>query len=80
MSKCVWSLINENKTRIINWKILKTICSKATTDFCKLCLMEKLCILNTLEDERCLNKKSEFIGKCRHQNKFFLKNIKDSMD
>ena len=80
MSKCVWSLINENKTQIINWKILKTIYSKATTDFCKLCLMEKLYILNTLGDERCLNKKLEFTSRCRHQNKLLLKNIKDSMD
>ena len=79
-SKYLWSLINENKTPIINWKILKIIYSKVTTDFCKLCLMEKLSILNALGDERCLNKKSEFISKCRHQNKLLLKNIKDSMD
>ena len=51
-----------------------------TTDFCKLCLMEKLYILHALRDERCLNKKSEFISKCRHQNKLLLRNIKDSMD
>ena len=42
--------------------------------------MEKLYILNALGDERCLNKKSEFISKCCHQNKLLLKNIKDSMD
>ena len=42
--------------------------------------MEKLYILNGLGDERCLNKKSEFINKCRHQNKLLLKNVKDSMD
>ena len=42
--------------------------------------MEKLYILNALGDERCLKKKSEFIKKCRHQNKLLLKNVKDSMD
>ena len=42
--------------------------------------MEKLNILNAHADERCLNKKSEFISKCCHQNKLLLKNIKDSMD
>ena len=73
-SKYVWSLINENH-QIINWKILKIIYSNVTTDFCKLCLMEKLYILNALGDERCLNKKPEFISKCRHQNKLLLKNI-----
>ena len=56
-SKYVWSLLNENKTPIINWKILKTIYSKVTTDFCKLCLMEKFYILNALGDQICLNKK-----------------------
>ena len=80
LSKYVWSLTNENKTPIINWKILEMIYSKVITDFCKLCLMEKLYILNALGDQRCLNKKSEFISKCRHQNKLLLKNIKDSMN
>ena len=42
LSKCVCSLKNENETPIINWKIMKTIYSKATSNFCKLCLMEKL--------------------------------------
>ena len=54
--------------------------SKTTSEFCKLYLVEKLYILNALGDERCLNKKSEFINKCRHQNKLLLKNVKDSMD
>ena len=80
LSKYVWSLKIENKTPTNNWKIMKTIYSKATSEFCKLCLMEKLYILNALGDERCLNKRTEFISKCRHQNKLLLKNVKDSMD
>ena len=79
-SKYNWSLKNENKIPTIKWKILKVIYSKTTSEFCKLCLMEKLYILNALGDERCLNKKSEFINKCRHQNKLLLKSVKDSMD
>ena len=55
---------------------MKVICSKTTSEFCKLCLMEKLYILNAFGDERCLNKISEFINKCRHQNKLLLKNVK----
>ena len=76
LSKYFWSLINENKTQIIYWKILNIIYSKVKTDFCKLCLMAKFYILNALVDERCLNKKSEFINKCHHQNKlinYFLR-------
>ena len=51
-----------------------------TSDFCKLCLMEMLYILNALGDEICLNKRNEFISKCHYQNKPLLKNVKDSMD
>ena len=44
--------------------------------------MEKLYINNSIGDERLLNKKSEFVNKCRHQDKLLLKNLslKDSMD
>ena len=80
LSKYVWSLENENKTVIINWKIMKTVYSKATSEFCKLYLMEKLYILNAIGDDRCLKKITEFISKCRHQNKLPLKNVKDGMD
>ena len=80
LSKCVWLLIKENETLIINWKIFKIIYSKVTKDFCKLYLMEKLYILNALGNKRCLNKKSDFLSKLCHQNKLLLKNIKDSMD
>ena len=73
-------LRTRNKIPTIKWKILKVIYSKTTSEFCKLCLMEKLYILNALGDERCLNRKSEFINKCRHQNKLLLKSVKDSMD
>ena len=43
------------------------------TDFCKLCLTEKYFILNNLGDNKLLNKKSEFVNKCRHQKKLLLK-------
>ena len=42
--------------------------------------MEKVYILNTVGDEKFLNKRTEFIGRCRDQNKLLLKNVKDSMD
>ena len=59
---------------------MKTIYSKATPQFCKLCLMEKLYILNDLGDERCLNKRTDLISKFHHQNKLLLKNVNDSRD
>ena len=55
---------------------------KPRFNYCKLCLMEKLYINNSIADERLLNKKSEFVSKCRHQNKLLTKRVslKDSMD
>ena len=43
---------------------------------CKLCLIDKYWIIKYFDDPNLLNKKSELINKCRHQNKIFLMNIK----
>ena len=53
LSKYVWSLI-ENKTPSIKWKIVKIVHSKVTSSFGKLCLTEKLFILNVVRDDKCL--------------------------
>ena len=81
LSKYVWSLRENNKIPSIKWKIVKIVYSKATSSFCKLCLTEKLFILNALGGEKCLNKKKNLlINAARHQNKLLLKNVKESMD
>ena len=43
--------------------------SEKYTETQKLCLTEKYFILNDLGDNKLLNKKSEFVNKCRHLNK-----------
>ena len=40
-----------------------------------LCLAEKLCIL-TADKQSLLNRRSELISKCRHENKFYAENLK----
>ena len=82
LSKYIWELKRENKTAIIKWRILRKIHAKPRFNFCKLYLMEKLYINNSIRDERLLNKKSEFVNKCCHQDKLLLKklSLKDSMD
>ena len=40
---------------------------------CDLCLTEKVMII-TANPDRILNKRSELISKCRHENKFYLRN------
>ena len=46
---------------------------------CILCLQEKFEIITHLDQENLLNKKSELISKCRHENKLLLK-IKKTND
>ena len=77
MTQCSQDIseLRDNDTRYdIKWRILK----KANTyignpSHCNLCLSEKLCIL-TACDVSLLNKRSELVTKCRHENKFFATN------
>ena len=81
LSKYVWELQDNNITPIVNWSIVKTIKSNASSNYCKLCLSEKCIILNNLSNKNMLNTRKEFISKCRHQNKLLLKSVKnDSND
>ena len=62
-------------------KSLKKL-SVVSSNHCKLCRTEKFYIIESLDDKNLLNKKSELVSKCRHQNKLLLCNVKrnDSMD
>ena len=73
LSKYVWELKNENKIPFIKWRILKKVYAKPRFNYCKLCLMEKLYINNSIGDEKLLNKQSAFASKCRHQSKLLIK-------
>ena len=64
---------NENEIPFSKWRILKKVYPKPRFNYCKLCLMEKLYMNNSIGDERLLNKKSEFVSKCRRQNKLLIK-------
>ena len=75
LSKYVWLLKNEGKNPSIRWRIIKTVHSQVRTNYCKLCLTEKLIIINSLDDPNILNSRSEFISKCRHQNKLMIKSV-----
>ena len=45
-------------------------------------LTGKFFIINSIANNRVLNKRSGFVNKCRHQNKYLIKivKLKDSMD
>ena len=82
LSKCIWTLKKDKIVPCIKWKILRIACGKPVNNYCRLCLTEKFFIINSVGDNRVLNKKSEFFNKCRHQYKYLIKNVKlkDSMD
>ena len=78
LSTYVWEIKEKEKIDpILTWSILKSVPAyNNITKRCPLCLQEKLEIISYKNPEELLNKKSELISKCRHQNKFQLSNYK----
>ena len=75
LSKEVWRIKENGGQYSIKWEIIGQYHPyKPSTKKCQLCLNEKLHILEYSE-QNLLNKRSEIISKCRHKDKFLLKNI-----
>ena len=61
----------------ISWSISKPIPAyNNASKQCLLCLSEKLSIVTFTHPTQLLNKRSELLSKCRHENKFLLRNVK----
>ena len=54
----------------------KKIYSNTKINYCKLCLLEKMYIVDFIDDSCLLNKRNEFISGRKRQNKLSVKNIK----
>ena len=76
LSKYIWSLQESGIEFIIHWKILSHVKGMTKRSYCSLCLTEKLWLLHYFDDIHLLNKKSEFISKCRHETKLLISSIK----
>ena len=76
LTKYIWNLKNNSIQYNINSKVVDKVYGNANLTMCKLYLMEKLWIINHINDKNMLNKKSELINKCRHLKKFLLKDVK----
>ena len=70
LSKELWQMKMKNYSPKITWKII-SLSYNYRSRKCYLCLNEKLEITLS-EGENLLNKKTELISKCRHQNKLML--------
>ena len=75
LSKYIWGLKHEGKNSHVSWDILRK--APAYTNLskrCDLCVTEKL--MNIPADKSTLlNKCSQIISKCRHQNKVYQSNF-----
>ena len=78
LSKYIWELKKtSNSSPTLVWTIAKRVPPYSNiSKKCLLCLHEKLKIINYPRPEELLNKRSELISKCRHANKFLLRNYK----
>ena len=76
LSKYIRDLKDSDTDFSIKWSIVtRAISHRGNPSRCYLCLMEKLCILFS-DKSTLLNKRSELITKCRHENKFYPANQK----
>ena len=78
ISKYIWELKEtSNLSPTLVWCIAKKVPPYSNiSKKCLLCLHEELEIINYPRPDELLNKRSELIFKCRHANKFLLRNYK----
>ena len=78
LSKYIWTTKSDGLIPIVKWSIVKRVNSKTAANYCKLYLIQKFYIIQSLDDKNLLNET------CRHQNKLLLllSNVKrnDTMD
>ena len=75
LSRHIWTLKDNNTNFTINWSILATAPAYSNkSKWCHMCLTEKLYLVRA-KKPCLLNKRTELISKCRHENKFYLANF-----
>ena len=75
LSKYIWSLKDAGKEYSIKWNIAsKSFPYKCGSRRCDVCLSEKTVIARS-KHPCMLNKRTEIVGKCRHQMKFKLNSV-----
>ena len=78
LSQHVWKLKDLGVTPCLTWSIIKSVKPYSNiSKKCSLCLFEKFMIITYETPDELLNKKTELISKCRHENKYLLKNYKN---
>ena len=80
LSSFLWDIkMKTNEIPKLSWSVLKIVPGYSNiSKRCLLCLYEKLFIATYHDQNELLNKRSELISKCRHENKFLLANFKSN--
>ena len=76
LAKYIWQLICDISFSV-KWIGIKKVYGNPNPLLCKLCLTEKLWIINFINDGNILNKSSELLSSWRHLNKHLLRNVKE---
>ena len=76
LAKYILQLKSDNSSSSVKWTIIAKVYWTPNPLLCKLCLTEELWIINFINGENMLNKKSELISKCGYLNKYLLRNVK----
>ena len=76
LSKYIWTFLKDSNTPfVIKWRVHRRAAAYSNkSKRCNLCLAEKLAIAEC-DKHGSLNKRSELVSKCRHENKFYLSNF-----
>ena len=77
LAKYIWQLKRDNISFSVKWTIITKVYGSPNPLLCKLCLTEKLSIINFINDGNMLNKRSELLSRCRHLKKHLLRNVKE---
>ena len=79
LSKYIWQRKRANEKYSIEWSVLRQAPAYSNiTKKCDLCLTEKL-MISSAEKKSSLNTRSELVSKCRHENKYLLRNLAHTM-
>ena len=75
LSKYIWELKDKHTEYQIRWSIAQKLnYYNPVSTSCNLCLLEKLLLCNFSDKSRLINKRLDLVSKCRHENKYILKN------
>ena len=75
LSNYIWELKHKHTEYQIRWPITrKSGVYNSVSKSCDICLLEKLLLCNFSDKGRLINKRLDLVSKCRHENKYMLKN------